>query len=330
MSLNDIWYVLFIVIISGYLVLDGFDLGVGILHLFVARSDHERRVTLNSIGPVWDGNEVWLVVGGGALFAAFPLVYASLFSGFYLAMMLVLLFLIMRTVAIEFRSKRPSPTWRSFWDFMFFLSSLFISVLLGVAFGNIISGIPLDAAGNISAPLFDLLTPFALLVAVTTVAMLALHGSIYLAMKTEGDLLKRVTTLAPRLMVVFFTLNTLIVILSLTLARPDHRPLSAAAVAGHFPRRRPRRLPHRLAHAPPGSLFPGVRGFRLHDLPPAGHGGRRTLSQSAPIDPRPGVSSHHPQRRRPARDPEGDADLRRHRHAIRHPLHRRRLLHLPG
>ena len=116
MSLNNIWYVLFVVIVAGYLIMDGFDLGVGILHMFVAKTDTERRVDLNSIGPVWDGNEVWLILAGGVLFAAFPLVYASLFSGFYGAMMLVLLVLILRTVAIEFRSKRSSSRWRTAWD----------------------------------------------------------------------------------------------------------------------------------------------------------------------------------------------------------------------
>ena len=143
--------VLFVVIIAGYLILDGFDMGVGILHLFVAKTDEERRVTLNSIGPVWDGNEVWLVLGGGALFAAFPMVYASLFSGFYTAMMLVLLVMILRTVAIEFRSKRPGAGWRTFWDLVFALTSLLLALLLGVAFGNIISGVPIDQDGNITS-----------------------------------------------------------------------------------------------------------------------------------------------------------------------------------
>jgi cytochrome bd ubiquinol oxidase subunit II len=211
MWLNVVWFVLFVVIISGYLILDGFDLGVGILHVFVAKKDEERRIFINSIGPVWDGNEVWLILGGGALFAAFPLVYASLFSGFYIAMMLVLLVLILRTVAIEFRSKRPNPRWRSTWDWIFFIASAGIAFLLGVAFGNVISGIPLDAAGNINATLFDLLTPFALLVGVTTVSMLAMHGAIYLCMKTEGELLERLKRLVGRLMVVFFILNTLVV-----------------------------------------------------------------------------------------------------------------------
>jgi cytochrome d ubiquinol oxidase subunit II len=187
MSLNEIWFILFVIIITGYLILDGFDLGVGILHRIIAQSDTERRISLNSIGPIWDGNEVWLVLGGGVLFAAFPIVYASLFSGFYAAMMLVLLFLILRTVAIEFRSKREGAGWRGAWDFIFFLSSLALALLLGIAFGNIITGVPLDQQGNITINnLFDLLHPFAIWIGLTTIVMLALHGGIYLNLKTEG------------------------------------------------------------------------------------------------------------------------------------------------
>lgn len=212
MWLNIVWYVLFVVIIAGYLIMDGFDIGVGILHPFLAKNDQERRISLNSIGPVWDGNEVWLVLGGGALFAAFPMVYASLFSGFYAAMMLVLLVLILRTVAIEFRSKRPSARWRSLWDWVFFGSSLGIALLLGVAFGNIMQGVLLNAQGNIEGGLLDLLNPFALLLGITTVFMLATHGAIYLSMKTDGDLLVRVKRWIPRLMIIFFVLNTLVVI----------------------------------------------------------------------------------------------------------------------
>lgn len=211
MWLNIVWFVLFVVIIAGYLIMDGFDLGVGILHPFVAKTDEERRVSLNSIGPVWDGNEVWLVLGGGVLFAAFPLVYASLFSGLYIAMMLVLLVLILRTVAIEFRSKRPSMRWRSFWDWVFFAASFGIALLLGVAFGNILDGLPIDADGFVHANLYDLLTPYALLVGVTTIFMLATHGAIYLSMKAEGELLARVKRWVPRLMIIFFVLNTLLV-----------------------------------------------------------------------------------------------------------------------
>jgi cytochrome d ubiquinol oxidase subunit II len=211
-TLNDVWFALFIVIVAGYLILDGFDMGVGILHLPLARSDAERRTFLNSIGPVWDGNEVWLILGGGVLFAVFPLAYASLFSGFYLAFMLVLVVMILRTVALEFRSKEPATGWRTTWDVVFWAASLGLALLLGVAFGNVLSGVPLDANGDITVSLFGLLTPFALLVGVTTVAMFALHGSIYLSIKTVGVLQARIERAIPRLMVAFFVLNTLVVI----------------------------------------------------------------------------------------------------------------------
>ncbi len=220
MTLNDVWFALFVVIVAGYLILDGFDMGVGILHLPLARSDVERRTFLNSIGPVWDGNEVWLILGGGVLFAVFPLVYASLFSGLYLAFMLVLLVMILRTVALEFRSKEASPRWRASWDVVFWAASLGLALLLGVAFGNVVSGLPLDAQGNITVSLIDLLTPFALLVGVTTAAMFALHGSIYLSLKTDGELQARIERATPWLMGGFFVLNTLVVI-AMILFRQD-------------------------------------------------------------------------------------------------------------
>ena len=220
MTLADIWFVLFILIVSGYLILDGFDMGVGILHVPLARTDLERRPFLNSIGPVWDGNEVWLVLAGGVLFACFPLAYASLFSGFYLAFMLVLLVMILRTVALEFRSKEQSPRWRSTWDTVFWAASAGLALLLGVAFGNVLSGVPLDANGDIRVSLIDLLTPFALLVGVTTVAMLAAHGAIYLVMKTDGELQARIERILPRLLVTFFVLNTLVVV-AMVLFRQD-------------------------------------------------------------------------------------------------------------
>lgn len=209
------WFVLFVLIVTGYVILDGFDLGVGMLSPFVARSDHDRRVLLNSIGPVWDGNEVWLVLAGGALFAAFPLVYASLFSGFYTAMMLVLLVLILRTVAIEFRSKRPAVAWRSTWDWFFFASSLGITLLLGVALGNVVRGVAVDAAGNMAVDSFDLLNPYSLLTGITAVAMLSLHGAIFLTQKVEAELLAKVKHLIPRLGVAFFVLTTALVFATL-------------------------------------------------------------------------------------------------------------------
>ena len=193
MTLNDVWFLLFIFIIAGYLILDGFDMGVGILLIPFARTDVERRTFLNSIGPVWDGNEVWLVLGGGVLFAVFPLVYASLFSGLYLAFVLVLLVMILRTVALEFRSKEDGRGWRTTWDGVFAAASIGLAFLLGVAFGNILGGLPIDADGNISTGLIALLTPFALLVGATTVAMFAVQGGIYLLIKTDGAWMESTT-----------------------------------------------------------------------------------------------------------------------------------------
>jgi cytochrome d ubiquinol oxidase subunit II len=185
MDLNAIWYILIGVLLTGYAILDGFDLGVGILHL-LHRGDTARRISLNSIGPVWDGNEVWLVTGGGALFAAFPEVYATVFSGFYLALIFLLFALVFRAVAIEFRSKQPMLWWRSMWDWSFSISSFVAPLLFGVAMGNMVQGIPLDADHNYAGSFFTLLNPYSLLMGVTTVALFAMHGAIYLCMKTEG------------------------------------------------------------------------------------------------------------------------------------------------
>jgi len=191
MDLNMIWFVLVSVLLIGYAILDGFDLGVGVLHLF-ARSEEERRVHMNAIGPVWDGNEVWLLTAGGALFAAFPVVYATVFSGFYLALMLLLFALIFRAVSMEFRGKVDSPGWRRLWDRAFGFGSLLPALLFGVAFGNILRGIPLDAEHNFAGTFFSLLNPYALLIGVLTLALFTMHGALYLAMKTDGDLKSRV------------------------------------------------------------------------------------------------------------------------------------------
>ena len=219
MWLDDLWFGLFVAIVAGYLVLDGFDLGVGMLHPFVAHSDTERRVVLNSIGPIWDGNEVWLVVAGGVLFAAFPIVYAALLSGFYWAMMLLLIGLILRAVAIEFRGKRESRAWRTTWDYVFFASSLALAVLLGVAFGNIVSGVPLNAGGQVViGSLLDLLHPFALVFGVVTVAMLAVYGAVFLVLKTEGAIQVRARrSMAP--LAVAFVVLAVIAAVWMTVAR---------------------------------------------------------------------------------------------------------------
>ena len=201
-DLNTIWFILVGVLFTGYAMLDGFDLGIGALHLFT-KKDEERRVLLNAIGPVWDGNEVWLVTGGGALFAAFPNVYATVFSGFYLAFYLLLASLIFRAVAIEFRSKQPMRWWRQTWDIGFSVGSILSALLMGVALGNIAWGIPIDANGEFAGTFLGLLMPYPLLVGVTTVALFMMHGAIYGVMKTEGALHDKLRVWAMRCIIFF-------------------------------------------------------------------------------------------------------------------------------
>ncbi len=185
-----IWFLLLGVLLAGYAVLDGLDLGVGILHPFVARTDAERRLAMNSIGPIWDGNEVWLVTFGGAMFAMFPMAYASIFSGFYLAFMLLLFALILRAVSLEFRSKHPSRGWRTLWDYSFWFGSLLATFLFGVAIGNVMSGIRLSPGGDFLSGLSSQLGPYPILVGLLAVSLFALHGSLYLYLKTEGEFQK--------------------------------------------------------------------------------------------------------------------------------------------
>src|SRR5262245_4958802 len=186
MDLHVVWFILLGVLLAGYAVLDGFDLGVGILHL-LARTDQDRRLFINAIGPIWDGNEVWLITFGGALFAAFPMAYATIFSGFYTPFMALLFALIFRAVSIEFRSKMRSEQWRRAWDYSFLASSLLASFLFGVAVGNSMIGVPLNERGVFTGSLFDLLNPYALMAGVTVVAMFAMHGGIYLFLKLPKD-----------------------------------------------------------------------------------------------------------------------------------------------
>ena len=190
MDLNTLWFLLIGVLIGGYAVLDGFDLGVGTLHLFT-KDETERRIMMNSIAPVWDGNEVWLLTGGGALFAAFPPVYATVFSGFYLAFMLLLVALILRAVAFEFRGKVASRGWRRGWDVAFGVGSFVPALLYGVAVGNVLRGLDTDLAGNVTTTLFGLLNPYALLIGLLGLALFVLHGATWLGLKTEGALQER-------------------------------------------------------------------------------------------------------------------------------------------
>ncbi|MCB9081787.1 MAG: cytochrome d ubiquinol oxidase subunit II [Lewinellaceae bacterium] len=196
------WFLVVGALFSGYAILDGFDLGAGAWHLFL-RKEESRRIALNAIGPVWDGNEVWLVIGGGALFAGFPVVYATVFSIMYIPFMLFLAFLIFRAVSIEFRSKEPMKWWRQTWDILYSVSSIMLAVLLGVVLGNILQGMAIGPDWTLQGTWLQFLNPYALLIGITTLALFMLHGAIYLAMKTEGRLFAKVTLLIRRAIIFF-------------------------------------------------------------------------------------------------------------------------------
>ena len=196
MDLAVVWFVLIAVLWTGYLVLEGFDFGVGMLMPFVAKDDEGRRVAINTIGPVWDGNEVWLLTAGGATFAAFPEWYATLFSGFYLPLLLILVALIVRAVAIEYRGKIDDAAWRRRWDLGIIVSAWIPSILWGVAFANIVRGVPIDASSSYTGNFFTLLNPFALLGGLTTLALFLSHGAIFLSLKTDGEIRGRSEKLA--------------------------------------------------------------------------------------------------------------------------------------
>jgi cytochrome d ubiquinol oxidase subunit II len=199
--METLWFYIVAVMVAVYVVLDGFDLGAGALHLFVARNDTERRTILQSIGPVWDGNEVWLLAGGGAMVLAFPRLYASGFSGFYLPLMMVLWFLILRAISIEFRSHLESQVWRPLWDVVFSLSSLLLAVFLGAALGNVVRGVPLTEEGFFFAPLWTSFRPdtqelgvldwYTVTVGVTSLLALTYHGAMWVILKTEAAIRQR-------------------------------------------------------------------------------------------------------------------------------------------
>jgi len=215
MDLNIIWFILVGALFTGYAMLDGFDLGIGALHLFTD-TDEERRLMINSIGPVWDGNEVWLVTGGGALFAAFPEAYATVFSGFYAAFMLFLLALIFRAVAIEFRSKQPMRWWRQAWDIGFAAGSVLAAFLLGVAMGNIAHGVPLNSEHVFTGSFLTLIHPYSILTGLTTVALFAMHGAIYGVLKIGGELHDKLRTwVRPTIIafIIFFVITTMVTLL---------------------------------------------------------------------------------------------------------------------
>jgi cytochrome d ubiquinol oxidase subunit II len=191
MDLNTLWFLLIGVLFTGYFVLEGFDFGVGILLPFLGKTDSERRRIIATIGPVWDGNEVWILTGGGAIFAAFPHWYATLFSGFYLALLLVLLALIVRGVAFEFRSKDRSPTWRATWDWMIFVGSAVPALLWGVAMANLLEGTPIDETKTFTGGFFDLLSPYTLIAGLASLTLFTTHGAIFLNLKSTDPIRAR-------------------------------------------------------------------------------------------------------------------------------------------
>lgn len=212
---NIWWFLVFGGVISGYAILDGFDLGAGALHLFLNK-EQSRRIAMNAIGPVWDGNEVWLVIGGGALFAGFPVAYAAIFSAFYIPFMIFLVGLIFRAVAIEFRSKEPMAWWRKTWDIVYCIASVIISLSLGLMLGNVVQGLPLNADKEFAGNWLYFFNPFSILVSITTLALFMMHGAIYLTMKTENRLYVKMHLLSNNFTIFFvvsFVITTLYTLL---------------------------------------------------------------------------------------------------------------------
>ena len=219
MELSSVWFFLIAVLFIAFFFLEGFDYGVGILLPFLGRDDRERRVILNTIGPHWDGNEVWLITAGGAMFAAFPNWYATMFSGFYLALVLMLLALIVRGVGFEFRSKVESAGWRKAWDWLIFVGSLVPALLWGVALANIVRGVPIDENMTYVGDFFYLLNPFALVGGLTTLTTFILHGAIFLALKTEDEIAARAHQVAARVWPA--TMIVIVVLVALTYFETD-------------------------------------------------------------------------------------------------------------
>jgi cytochrome d ubiquinol oxidase subunit II len=199
MELTTVWFALIAVLWVGYFCLEGFDFGVGMLLPVLAKDDTERRVMINTVGPVWDGNEVWVLVAGGATFAAFPEWYATLFSGFYLPLLLILVALIVRGLAFEYRHKRDDARWRGRWDLALIVGSAVPALLWGVAFTNIVAGVPIDADKEFTGNLFTLLNPFGLLGGLVTLTLFAAHGAMFVALKTDGEIRHRARDLAVRI-----------------------------------------------------------------------------------------------------------------------------------
>jgi cytochrome d ubiquinol oxidase subunit II len=247
---GSFWFCLVAGMLAAYVILDGYDIGTGILHLFVARTDAERRLTLRSIGPLWDGNEVWLIAAGGTLYFAFPTLYAVSFSGFYLPLMMVLWLLVLRGISIELRNHVGGPVWSPFWDGVFSFASILLAIFFGAALGNVVRGVPMDAQGRFFEPLWTDFRPgtspgildwYTVSVALTAFAALAMHGALWITYKTEGDLRARARKIANGAWLLTLLLTAAITVFSLRLQPQIARNLAshpwgymvpAAAVAG--------------------------------------------------------------------------------------------------
>lgn len=240
MDLNILWFILVAVLFIGFFVLEGFDYGVGILLPIMGKTDTERRVVINTVGPVWDGNEVWVLTAGGAIFAAFPHWYATLFSGFYLALFLMLVALIIRAVAFEYRSKAEDPKWRAWWDRGIVFGSLIPAILWGVALGNMLRGVPIDADMHYVGTFFDLLNPYAIIGGLTSLSMFLLHGAIFLNLKTSGELSERALHLTRRIgpvttvMVAIFIVSTYLMTDSFSRLGVNPGPVPIASLGALF------------------------------------------------------------------------------------------------
>ncbi|WP_405439582.1 cytochrome d ubiquinol oxidase subunit II [Streptomyces avidinii] len=230
MQLHDVWFVLIAVLWTGYFFLEGFDFGVGVLTKLLARDRTEKRVLINTIGPVWDGNEVWLLTAGGATFAAFPDWYATLFSGFYLPLLIILICLIIRGVAFEYRHKRPEDRWQTNWEHAIFWTSLIPAFLWGVAFANIVRGVKIDENMEYVGGFLDLLNAYSILGGLVTLTLFTFHGAVFTALKTVGDIRDRSRKLATRLGVVTAVL-ALVFLIWTQVSRGDGTSLIAMAVA---------------------------------------------------------------------------------------------------
>lgn len=208
------WFLVIGAVFTGYAVLDGFDLGAGAWHLLLKKDEH-RRIALNAVGPVWDGNEVWLVIGGGALFAGFPEMYASLFSAMYIPFMLFLLFIILRAVSIEFRSKEEMTWWKKTWDISYSVSSAMLGFLLGVVLGNVLIGMPLDENFDFTGSWLSFLNPYSIITGLTTLSLMMVHGAIFLALKTEGELHQQIEGLIKKAMLALVSLFVILTVFTI-------------------------------------------------------------------------------------------------------------------